>query len=713
MLIIHKNGKIDVPEEDRFIGYAGDHFNKTIELQMEGVADVSWNYRMYLQFDDGTINYFLLEKKSSESHTMLTWNISEDQIYKSGIVYMQVKAFYQDKIIFHTESVPLMVGTSIEFGEYYAKKENSEFLGHEKTLNHLLDSVKNAKAFLPYIGSNGNWFVYHGDTETFEDTRITAMGSAEKYPIDAAVTAKAEPDHVPSTKSVYNYCEELKKLQQKLYSAFVTRAFDISGSLAASETGTVLSANGNFAGKTNIETVCIANAVKTVETGAFKGCTGLKRILVYNSESNLIFQAGALPASVRITYLYSEVPEKNQTELLSLSTKVGDLSYLSTKDKTSVVQAVNELNAAKLSNAFESVSQTHIQNEAVSAEKTNFVSRVNLFDKNNVIQGKTPVMSAAAKYTDLTAAEEYITTNYKLPVQPGDIFSTNEFWVSFYIYNSDGYYITRFASGTDKTFTMPENAAFVLLNLKSKLSNTTVVVKGDRSPVEYIPHTKLDMDLYGYYTKQETEQLLRNTLYGKTLYCDGDSVAKGAERYSYCDFIADQNNMVITQAAISGTTLARQEGKNNSILERVLSMNGSYDYILLEGGFNDMFLNLPLGTLSDNYDGIYSETTVIGALESICCFLMNQYFESKKLFVLGHRKIGVWAEKQSKYWEAIVSVLKKWGIPYVNLREETNLCGWNDAIGNQYFTEANGTHPKKAAYEQFYIPLITAKLKSL
>lgn len=716
MLTIHRNGKITVPEEDRFIGYAGDHLNKTITMQAENITDADWNYRMFLRFDDGTVNYFLLEKKVSENCTYLTWRVSEDQIYKSGIVYMQIKAFRRDEMIFHTEAVPMTVGTSLEFGEYYAEKENSEFLKHEKTLNHLLDSVKNAKAFLPYIGTNGNWFVYQGDTEQFVDTNVTAMGSAEKYPIDTAVTAQAEADHVPSTKSVYDYCEDLKRAQKNQYSTFVTRAFDASGSLVVSAAGTVLPANGSFAGKTNIETVCIARGVKTVESGTFKGCTGLKWVLVYNSESNVVFQDGALPDSAKVYYLYSEIPEKNQKELLAVSTKIGDLSYLSTKDKVSVVQAVNELNASKLSDVSESINRLHIQNEAVSPEKTDFASRVNLFDKNNVAEGKTPKMSVNAKYTDLTDTEGYITTNYTIPVKPGEVFSANDFWVALYVYNSDGYYITRFSSGTEKNFTMPESAAFMLINFKSTKLDTAVIVKGNYVPAEYIPHSKLNVDLYDYYTKQETQQLLGNALFNKTLYCDGDSIAKGegAEgKYSYCDFIADQNSMIMTKAAVSGTTLAKREGEANSILERVLSMQGSYDYILLEGGFNDMFLNLPLGTLSDHYSGGYTETTVIGAVESICFFLMNHYFESKKLFVLGHRKTGVWDSKQPLYWSAIVSVLEKWGIPYVNIREETNLCGWNETIGNQYFTEASGTHPKKETYEQFYVPLITEKLKSL
>lgn len=75
MITITKKGKFYVPIEDGFIGYAGDNLNKTIKFLVEGIAQNQLNYRAYLKFDDGTVNYFLLEKKVLQENTELEWQI--------------------------------------------------------------------------------------------------------------------------------------------------------------------------------------------------------------------------------------------------------------------------------------------------------------------------------------------------------------------------------------------------------------------------------------------------------------------------------------------------------------------------------------------------------------------------------------------------------------------------------------------------------------
>ncbi len=144
MITIKKNGKFIIPEKEVFIGYAGDNLHATKEFFVEGVTDVSLIYRMYLQFDDGSTNFFLLDSKPAESGTKLTWNVTSEQIYKSGILKMQIKASNSSGIVFHSAVTSLLVHTSIEFGEAYKNKENSEFLQHEEYLNGLLDKERAA-----------------------------------------------------------------------------------------------------------------------------------------------------------------------------------------------------------------------------------------------------------------------------------------------------------------------------------------------------------------------------------------------------------------------------------------------------------------------------------------------------------------------------------------------------------------------------------------
>lgn len=138
-------------------------------------------------------------------------------------------------------------------------------------------------------------------------------------------------------------------------------------------------------------------------------------------------------------------------------------------------------------------------------------------------------------------------------------------------------------------------------------------------------------------------------LSGRTMYCDGDSVAYGSgtntmgnSTYSFCNYVAEKYNMTMTNKAVPGTTLAIRKNfigtDHRSILERVREMKDSYDVILLDGGFNDLFKNVEMGAMTDinNKSGKYNEYTTAGALESICYFLDKNYKDSIKLFVLCH-----------------------------------------------------------------------------
>lgn len=151
MIKITRCGKILIPKEEGFIGYAGDNLKVTKEIFVEGITDISLIYRMYLMFDDGTCNFFLLDSQVKEGGTLLVWNIKSDQIFKSGIVQVQVKASNDSGEVFHSEVTTMLVQTSIEFTNYFKNKENSEFLQHEQYLNQLLkthdealESVKNS-----------------------------------------------------------------------------------------------------------------------------------------------------------------------------------------------------------------------------------------------------------------------------------------------------------------------------------------------------------------------------------------------------------------------------------------------------------------------------------------------------------------------------------------------------------------------------------------
>ncbi|MEE1218589.1 MAG: SGNH/GDSL hydrolase family protein [Ruminococcus sp.] len=244
----------------------------------------------------------------------------------------------------------------------------------------------------------------------------------------------------------------------------------------------------------------------------------------------------------------------------------------------------------------------------------------------------------------------------------------------------------------------------------------------------------------GAVSKEKLDENLM-PLIGKAIYQNGDSVAAGdgANGNSYFDIIANKYSMVETDKSIGGTTIAvsdfniktLSDGTKKdykSIYERVdETMVGNFDYIILEGGWNDMFASVPLGSLTEHYvqniEDLNVETT-IGATEAICKLLIDRYFDIPKLFVLGHKKIDWkqetdWLPRQNAYWDGIISALEKWGIPYVDLRYESNLAAWNQTIADTYFYHkvvdgvdqgGDGTHPNYEAYKKFYVPPIEKAL---
>ena len=109
--------------------------------------------------------------------------------------------------------------------------------------------------------------------------------------------------------------------------------------------------------------------------------------------------------------------------------------------------------------------------------------------------------------------------------------------------------------------------------------------------------------------------------------------------------------------------------KPDSVVERVkrhITASTNVDTILIECTINDEAHIENKGTISDSYTATYDTTTTIGALEEICRYLTT----------LGTSfKIGFYIPWQFSwqvsldYFDAHIEVLKKWGLPYLDLRE--------------------------------------------
>ncbi len=144
-MIVIDSGKMNIPEEERFIGYAGDNLHSTKQFLLKNITEEDCVYRLYLLFDDGTTNYFVLDSKVVDGSTILIWTVLEEHILKSGTVKAQIKSISKNGVVYHTTSDYFIVADSAEFSENFSDKENAEFLRYERELNKLLGDLNSSK----------------------------------------------------------------------------------------------------------------------------------------------------------------------------------------------------------------------------------------------------------------------------------------------------------------------------------------------------------------------------------------------------------------------------------------------------------------------------------------------------------------------------------------------------------------------------------------
>ena len=289
-------------------------------------------------------------------------------------------------------------------------------------------------------------------------------------------------------------------------------------------------------------------------------------------------------------------------------------------------------------------------------------------------------------------------------------------------------------------------AAYFGLTIENKYLTTTMAVKGSAYPADCMPYYDRwvidDLTLKA----AQAPSLSKNVLYGKTAVFDGDSICSDdtdtSGRGGYPGRIAFANGMAIRNYAVSGGTLTGSlyyagGSPRHWVSGNVDAMYADFpnaDYIIFEGGTNDADLigsilnsNHPaaFGSFTPNdFSGEYDEETFCGAVETILYKALSHWPGKKIGFVIAMKmgtNVSAYNNRRA-YFETIMQICKKWGVPYINLWDE---CPMNPNLASCYdgtmTAEENidagklykdGQHPSPAGYARI-APIIEAWMKTL
>lgn len=218
-------------------------------------------------------------------------------------------------------------------------------------------------------------------------------------------------------------------------------------------------------------------------------------------------------------------------------------------------------------------------------------------------------------------------------------------------------------------------------------------------------------------------QLKNKNTRNKIILNFGDSIANGNGNndIGYAELIGVDFNMDVKDYAINGLTMAERTGIVLSVpyqVNKCINENSKADIILLEGGTNDISHNIPIGILTDNWNGTdFNTQTFLGALEKSIYDLKIAYPKATTIFIIVHKMASRDLIKQKEYHNAIITACEKWSIPFVDIYNEGQITSLISSIAKIAFpvdseseTGYDRTHPNEFGYRNYYLPLIERKI---
>lgn len=307
----------------------------------------------------------------------------------------------------------------------------------------------------------------------------------------------------------------------------------------------------------------------------------------------------------------------------------------------------------------------------------------NLFDKTKITLGRWDENGVYA-YTN-TVTSDFI------PATDGDVFRTKSYgYVTFY--DSDKNFLKGIAPTNMFTIDSGLGIAYVRTTTLLTDVDTEMVVKNMLLPSSYTPY-------YRYTLKSKYLNKANSELSGKKLVVLSDSLSElawgGVKKWH--KIIAEKNNMILDDYSDGGTRIASTDRTTTEpdFVDRVDTLPMDGDIYIVFGGRNDIFANVPIGTI-DSTD----KTTLCGAVNIIITTILNKNPNAVIGFMTPLFARTEDLTKALEYSQAIINTCKRRAVPVLDLMTLSGIDPNNDAIWETLFLSNDIVHLNNSGQER-------------
>lgn len=229
--------------------------------------------------------------------------------------------------------------------------------------------------------------------------------------------------------------------------------------------------------------------------------------------------------------------------------------------------------------------------------------------------------------------------------------------------------------------------------------NITIPPNGKKLVVNR--HNQLNKN-YSVKKKVIKTNLLENKLSDKYFLFCGDSIIQAVNGSGgWATRVKNKYGATVENIGIGGATLQLYAERPYSVYEKIKGYTNKdkVTHTIFDGGTNDIWIGLPLGTITNGYDDEINLNTFCGALEGIFRELQNNYPKTKIGYIIVHKVNISTIAKQEEYYSKAREICKKYSVKYLDLFNTSNInCKLSSHL-TRYFHESDGIHFNDYGYD--------------